>query len=354
MLGLDNLASVALPVDTLVSCASGNGVCTPVDRAASLHLAPQTPGGSEKESSTDGDESDVTMEGSDTPEMMEAAVSTLLRELLGAYTINEAFRTTARRYVNCLIASTSGYQQKLPTLGQTARRTDAGNITDSEGSIVGGEAPVSLNAWDALVTRCSSCCGQRDALAGSNGFARAPHLATPVHCCQQNSLECSTADLPKNSWSTCTALHASGRVCTVLQATLPFRSQCEHHMLPFYGRCHVAVLTPALSPGAASMDDMHGVVAAFTHRLQVQERITQQVADAVAELHGVPTGDDGLDAGGVMVVVDATHMCMVARGVENHAGATMSVAVRGCFGGACELRRHVLQQARMAMPRTQH
>jgi len=115
---------------------------------------------------------------------------------------------------------------------------------------------------------------------------------------------------------------------------LPFASQCEHHLLPFYGTLHIACLLlppPAAAAGedpgaggwpASALSDceVDQVVTSFTQRLQLQERITQQVADAVAALTG---------AAGVLVCCRAAHMCMVARGVENHAGSTVTRAAVG-------------------------
>lgn len=154
--------------------------------------------------------------------------------------------------------------------------------------------------------------------------------------------------------------------CTAAQVRhvrVSFSSQCEHHMLPFYGTAHVVYL-PRGQQGAGAGGDagsegsqggcgssqlavgqvteaerqaVEQIVAAFTQRLQVQERITQQVADAA---------EQALGAAGVVVVVDAAHMCMVARGVENHAGRTTTLASRGVAVTDGALRRRALQLSR--------
>eukprot|EP00798_Chlamydomonas_sp_ICE-L_P009125 gene9125-16248_t len=111
-----------------------------------------------------------------------------------------------------------------------------------------------------------------------------------------------------------------------------FCSQCEHHMLPFYGDIMVACVNGRHYTELPS-NQMRNLVAMFTQRLQVQERISHQVADAALSVSG---------AEGVMVEVCARHMCMVARGVENHAGATISLATRGVFITNAELRGQVL------------
>ncbi|GAX78071.1 hypothetical protein CEUSTIGMA_g5513.t1 [Chlamydomonas eustigma] len=126
---------------------------------------------------------------------------------------------------------------------------------------------------------------------------------------------------------------ARGR-SSVATASVIFNSQCEHHMLPFYGRVLVAYMMPQGTEKVLGRCAIEQVVRVYTQRLQVQERITHQLADAVCELSG---------SAGVMVVCQAAHMCMLARGVENHSGATSTFAVRGTFEGSVELRKCVLQ-----------
>ena len=99
-----------------------------------------------------------------------------------------------------------------------------------------------------------------------------------------------------------------------------FASQCEHHMLPFYGNVHVCLRGSRDAAAALTPELVRDVVDMYSCRLQVQERITHQVADALAQL----VGDAEL-----VVVCDSAHMCMVARGVEKHASSTMTIARRG-------------------------
>eukprot|EP00775_Hariotina_reticulata_P003734 gene3734-3995_t len=127
---------------------------------------------------------------------------------------------------------------------------------------------------------------------------------------------------------------------------LPFVSQCEHHLLPFYGSLHINYCLPSTgeneraSTAAKPLTNelLASIVTSFTQRLQLQERICQQVAEAVEVLTG---------AAGVMIVARATHMCMVARGIQNHGGSTVSTAVRGCYVGSHALRIKCLHSARM-------
>jgi GTP cyclohydrolase I len=131
-----------------------------------------------------------------------------------------------------------------------------------------------------------------------------------------------------------------------------FISQCEHHMLPFHGTLHIQYLLPA--PGSScgcaqqqqplSDAEARQLVQCYTKRLQVQERITQQVASAVQRL---------LSPVGVMVVVQAVHMCMVARGVENHAGSTSTRAALGVYEDDPQLRCQFLKRTREQQQRQQ-
>lgn len=112
-------------------------------------------------------------------------------------------------------------------------------------------------------------------------------------------------------------------------AAVPFQSQCEHHLLPFHGRARVVLAT---APGQGREVDWAGVEAAVrraSQQLQIQERLTEQVAGAVGALPGVV---------GCVVMVDGVHMCMVARGVERFASSTVTVAARGLYADSPALR----------------
>jgi GTP cyclohydrolase IA len=100
---------------------------------------------------------------------------------------------------------------------------------------------------------------------------------------------------------------------------IEFYSLCEHHMLPFFGHAHVAYLPKGKVVG---LSKVARVVDVFARRLQVQERLTNQVADALME---------ALDPHGVAVVMEASHTCMMMRGVQKQNSTTVSSAMRGTF-----------------------
>lgn len=116
----------------------------------------------------------------------------------------------------------------------------------------------------------------------------------------------------------------------VIVKDINFYSLCEHHMLPFYGRVHVAYIPNGYITG---LSKIARVVDCFSHRLQVQERMTLQIRQAIQEaLHPL----------GVMVVVEAQHMCMQMRGVEKQGSITTTSDFCGAFNQA-KTREEFLQ-----------
>ena len=105
----------------------------------------------------------------------------------------------------------------------------------------------------------------------------------------------------------------------VLVRDIEFYSLCEHHMLPFFGRAHVAYLPAGKVVG---LSKVARVVDVFARRLQVQERLTNQIADAMTEV---------LSPHGVAVVMEASHTCMMMRGVQKQNSTTVTSAMRGTF-----------------------
>ncbi|AAM72018.1 MAG TPA: GTP cyclohydrolase I FolE [Chlorobaculum sp.] len=105
----------------------------------------------------------------------------------------------------------------------------------------------------------------------------------------------------------------------VLVKDIDIYSMCEHHMLPFFGKAHVAYIPDGKIVGLSKIPR---VVEVFARRLQVQERLTQQIRDAIQNV---------LNPRGVAVVIEATHMCMVMRGVEKQNAVTTTSAMSGDF-----------------------
>lgn len=108
----------------------------------------------------------------------------------------------------------------------------------------------------------------------------------------------------------------------VIVKDIDFFSMCEHHMLPFYGKAHVAYIPNGYITG---LSKVARVVDIYSHRLQVQERLTQQVMQCI---------QDTLKPMGVMVVLEAKHMCMQMRGVEKQNSITTTSAFSGVFESA--------------------
>ena len=111
----------------------------------------------------------------------------------------------------------------------------------------------------------------------------------------------------------------------VIVKDIDFFSLCEHHMLPFYGKAHVAYIPNGYITG---LSKIARVVDIYAHRLQVQERMTQQIKDCIQET---------LKPLGVMVVVEARHMCMQMRGIEKQNAITTTSDFSGAFNQANQI-----------------
>ncbi|MFA5844994.1 MAG: GTP cyclohydrolase I FolE [Coriobacteriia bacterium] len=107
----------------------------------------------------------------------------------------------------------------------------------------------------------------------------------------------------------------------VLVRDIPLYSFCEHHLVPFMGRAHVAYI-PGPEGRICGLSKLARVVDVFARRPQVQERMTAQIADTIVE---------NLGPSGVMVVIEAEHLCMSMRGVQKPGAITTTSAVRGLF-----------------------
>jgi GTP cyclohydrolase I len=116
----------------------------------------------------------------------------------------------------------------------------------------------------------------------------------------------------------------------VVVRNIELYSLCEHHLLPFFGRCHIGYIANGKVIGASKLARL---VDAFGRRLQIQERLTNQVARAVM---------DALDAQGVAVVVEAQHLCMMMRGVEKQNSLMTTSSVLGSMHDSVPTRAEFL------------
>ena len=126
----------------------------------------------------------------------------------------------------------------------------------------------------------------------------------------------------------------------VIVDSIEFASTCEHHLAPFRGRIHLAYIPDPDSRVITGLSKLSRVVEVFAARLQVQERMTQQIARAI---------DENLSPLGVIVVTQAVHYCMIQRGVKQAASTTTTTARRGVFLAKPELEARFQEYLRMRL-----
>jgi GTP cyclohydrolase I len=118
----------------------------------------------------------------------------------------------------------------------------------------------------------------------------------------------------------------------IMVKDIPLQSLCEHHLLVFNGRAHVAYI-PNRDGRITGLSKVARVVDICAKRLQVQERLTTQIADAI---------DEALDPRGVFVVIEAEHLCMTMRGVKKPGSLTVTSSVRGLFRNDARTRHEAM------------
>lgn len=121
----------------------------------------------------------------------------------------------------------------------------------------------------------------------------------------------------------------------VLEKDIAFHSLCEHHLLPFFGKVHIAYIPDGKVVGISKLAR---VVEVFARRLQIQEQITNQIAQAI---------NDGLSPKGVFVVVEAEHTCITMRGIKKIGSKTLTLASCGVFRDNIELQKSVRELIRL-------
>lgn len=117
----------------------------------------------------------------------------------------------------------------------------------------------------------------------------------------------------------------------VLVKNIRFNSMCEHHLAPFVGVAHIAYIPNDKITGLSKFGRL---VDGYAHRFQVQERLTQQIAQAI---------EDVLQPKGVAVILEAEHMCMSGRGIKKHGSSTVTSTMRGVFENDSALRNELMQ-----------
>jgi GTP cyclohydrolase I len=124
----------------------------------------------------------------------------------------------------------------------------------------------------------------------------------------------------------------------VIVKDIDFYSLCEHHLLPFFGRCHVAYIPRHKVIGLSKIPRL---VEIFSRRLQIQERLTSQIAETIREK---------IQPLGVAVVMEATHLCMAMRGVEKQNSLAVTSAMLGAFRDNARTRMEFLELLRLRSP----
>ncbi|MBD5450663.1 MAG: GTP cyclohydrolase I FolE [Lachnospiraceae bacterium] len=120
----------------------------------------------------------------------------------------------------------------------------------------------------------------------------------------------------------------------VVEKDITFYSTCEHHLMPFYGKVHIAYMPDGRVVG---LSKLARTVEVYARRLQIQEQMTTQIAEAVME-HLKPRG--------VMVMAEAEHLCMTMRGVAKPGSQTVTMAARGCFADDSRLQQYFFEMIR--------
>ena len=184
-------------------------------------------------------------------------------------------------------------------------------------SLDGAENEVYDAEFEALVRKMLERVGEDPA---REGLKRTPLRVAKAMDYLTSGYNQSVSDVVSNA-----VFQQNGKEMVVVK-DIEFYSLCEHHMLPFFGHAHVAYLPKGKVIG---LSKIARVVDVFARRLQVQERLTTQIADGMM---------DALGALGVAVVLEASHTCMMMRGVQKQNSSTVTSAMRGTFESSSRTR----------------
>ncbi len=120
----------------------------------------------------------------------------------------------------------------------------------------------------------------------------------------------------------------------VVEKDITFYSVCEHHLLPFYGKVHIGYIPDSRVVG---LSKLARTVEVYARRAQIQEQLTDQIADAVMDILGPRA---------VLVMIEAEHMCMTMRGIKKPGSKTVTISTRGCAEGDSELKQEFFSLVR--------
>ena len=145
------------------------------------------------------------------------------------------------------------------------------------------------------------------------------------------------AGVGKDAWQVVTVVEGADHDEMIMVRDIPLYSMCEHHLIPFNGRAHVAYV-PNKSQQITGLSKIARVVDLLSRKPQVQERLTTEIADAI---------DRALTPRGVFVVIEAEHLCMTMRGIKKPGAVTVTSAVRGLFRSDARTRQEAMQHIGM-------
>ena len=213
---------------------------------------------------------------------------------------------------------------------KTAARVQGGDALDVEGRedgfpVAGVTGLANNPEFEGLVRRMLELLGEDP---GREGLRNTPTRVSRSMAWLTRGYGTSVSDVVGTG-----IFRSEGHRNMVMVRDIELYSMCEHHMLPFFGKAHVAYIPDGHILGLSKIPR---IVEVFARRLQVQERLTEQIASAL---------DDVLKPTGVGVVVEAYHLCMMMRGVEKQNSRTITSAVRGAFRDDAKTREEFLHLA---------
>ncbi len=197
--------------------------------------------------------------------------------------------------------------------------------------VAGGDSPVDLDRISAAVREILAAIGedpQRDGL-----------LKTPERVARMYAEVC--GGLHENPADHLNVTFEAEHDEMVMVRDIPLYSLCEHHLVPFHGKAHVAYI-PGHDGRITGLSKLARLVDGFARRPQVQERLTAQIADSLVT---------ALTPRGALVVVEAEHLCMSMRGIRKPGSTTVTSAVRGIFKESAATRAEAMSMIGLGVPR---